>query len=296
MKRYFLVLSIFVLIWISYYFLLKPYEFEVKFTNKALPGDVIETIRLWNKSIDGEILKVDSFSRVDQLVKINGSAYMYDWRFISISDTITQVKVGISEPTSSLKNKLLVPFTKAAIEIDAQQIIGSFYEVLKVHLEITDVKIKGVSTINSSLCVCRTLETDQIDKANGMMKDYSLLTSYIESHNLSADGPPMVRVIDWNHSKGKIKFDFCFPILPVDSLPMANSVFFEKFATVKSIKAEYRGNYITSDRAWYSLLKYAEQNRLNVRPRPIEIFHNNPNLGLNEVDWLAEIHLPLAED
>jgi len=164
---------------------------------------------------------------------------------------------------------------------------------MKEHLEITNVKVIGESETPEAFCVCRSIETDQIDKANGMMKDYPLLTSFISDKNLQANGRPIVKIREWSHTKGKLKFDFCFPIIRIDSLPKSDSLTYKELQKEKALKAIYHGNYITSDRAWYELTRYAKANGYQISGLPFEYFHNNPNLGLRESQWLAEIYLPV---
>ena len=65
--------------------------------------------------------------------------------------------------------------------------------------------------------------------------------------------------------------------------------------SVKALKATYNGNYITSDRAWYALLEHAERNAIKVSETPIEVFYNNPNFGGDELQWNAEIFMPLID-
>jgi hypothetical protein len=166
---------------------------------------------------------------------------------------------------------------------------------LKEHLEITRVKVDGVTELKPSFCVCRSLETPQIEKANGMMKDFELLTSFLEKYNLKSEGPPEVRIKEWSHNLGSIKFDFCFPITQTDSLPTGDSLYFKSFERQRALKAEFNGNYITSDRAWYALIQYAENNGYKITGLPIEHFHDNPNLGMNEKNWRAEIYLPIED-
>ncbi len=55
----------------------------------------------------------------------------------------------------------------------------------------------------------------------------------------------------------------------------------------------FNGNYITSDRAWFSLIDYDEKNSYEIVALPLEVFHNNPNMGSNEKDWKTEIYMPL---
>jgi hypothetical protein len=169
----------------AYYFLIRDFEFEASFKAKTLPGDLIETTRFWNRSLDrGEIIEVDSFSGLKQTIVWQNRSYVYDWHFTAVNDSLTEVRIQISEPENRFLNKLSIPFTDTPIEKDAAEIVRSFYDVLQEHLKITDVKLIGEVELDSSFCVCRSLETNQTEKANGMMNDYPLLTSFITTFNL----------------------------------------------------------------------------------------------------------------
>jgi effector-binding domain-containing protein len=279
---------------LSWYLFIRPYEFEVNFKAKTLPGDVIETIRLWDRSMaNSEILDVDSLSSLKQSIASGGNKYIYDWHFTLLNDSTTSASIKITEPSNSLMNKILIPFSLQPVEEDADSIIRSFYQILKSHLDITKVKLDGEVYLDSKFCACTTKETSQTAKANGMMLDYGLITSFISEHNLTADGPPMVRVLNWDHNQGKLKFDFCFPIIQQDSLPQVSEITYKLYRDVKALMATYNGNYITSDRAWYYLIHYAEKQGYSINGLPIEYFYNNPNLGANEREWKAEIYLPV---
>ena len=296
MRRILLALLAVVLVALGYYLFIRSHEFEVHFKANTTPGDIIETIRIWNRSMSSaKIIEVDSFSSVNQSIGWNDRNYIYDWHFDMIDDTVTNVNIRISEPDHRLLNKLLVPFTNQPIEKDANEIAKGFYKVIKEHLEITRVEVKGVAELDSSFCVCTMLATNQIEKANGMMKDFVLLTSVIEKFKLKSDGPPTVRINEWSHNLGLLKFDFCFPIARRDSLPNIASLFFKSFKKETALKAEFRGNYITSDRAWYALIQYAEKNKYKITGLPIEYFYDNPNLGMNERNWKAEVYLPIED-
>jgi GyrI-like small molecule binding domain len=297
MKRVFWIFSGCLLtVALIYYFALRPFEYEVKFRAATTPGDLIETIRIWNRSLENSrIIRVDSFSGLRQEIGLNDRSYLYNWNFESIGDSLTNVAIQISEPERRLWNKLTVPFTHQPIEDDASYFGNIFYEIIQTHLKITRVKIIGESKIDSSFCICRSFETDQIAKANAMMRDYSLIVSLVDTYKLKANGPPMIRVNEWNHGLGKLKFDFCFPLHPLDTLPLVDSFEFKMFKEEVALKAEYHGNYITSDRAWYHLMDYASRNGYKTVSTPIEIFHDNPNMGLNELNWKADIYLPIVK-
>lgn len=293
-RKFFLILLFGGLLALFYYLFLRPYQYEVNFKAKTLPGDIIETVRIWSRSLDSStVVHVDSFNSLDQAIAKEGRHYNYKWRFLRVNDSITKVNIQISQPEKALLNKILIPFTERDIEKDAAEIVRQFFDVLKGHLEITRVNLLGEAELDSVFCLCSEVETRQIEKANGMMKDYSLLTSFIATFGLNTDGPPMVRVREWSHSRGTLKFDFCFPILPSDTLPSADMFVYRRFPAQQAIRAEYFGNYITSDRGWYALLDYAKEKGYQINGLPVEYFHNNPNLGINEHEWKAEIFLPI---
>jgi hypothetical protein len=167
MKKIIAIMLIALIGGVAYYFLAVPYEFEVRFSTKTLPGDVIETIRIWNRSLDqAKVEQVVAFDELSQQIFWKGSKYRFVWKFEAIHDSLTKVIVRISEPEKRLANKVQVPFGNPKIEVDAAEISKTFFDVLKTHLDITRVKIIGESSLDSTLCVCRSLKTDQVSKAN----------------------------------------------------------------------------------------------------------------------------------
>ncbi|MBT1706155.1 GyrI-like domain-containing protein, partial [Chryseosolibacter indicus] len=122
---------------------------------------------------------------------------------------------------------------------------------------------------------------------------YPLLTSFVEHFNFKPNGVPIVKIKEWRHNSGTLEFDFCFPIVRTDSLPQVEFITYKTFKKQRVLKAEYFGNYFTSDRAWYELIQYANKNGYKVDHSPIEYFYTNPTTGINESDWKAEIFLPI---
>src|SRR5688500_14208089 len=99
MRRILLVLLAAVLLTFVYYLFIRSHEFEVSFKTNTTPGDVIETIRIWNRSLDSaNIIEVDSFSRLSQSIQWSNRNYVYEWHFKIVSDSITKVNIKISEP------------------------------------------------------------------------------------------------------------------------------------------------------------------------------------------------------
>jgi len=281
---------------LSWYLFVRSFEFEVKFKTKTLPGDVVQTIRIWSKrSPLLSVIKVDSTSSLYQNVKVGDRDYFYIWNFDMQNDTLTYVNIKISEPDHALNNKLLIPFVEQPIEQDAKEVIYDFIDIINEHLKITKVKIEGIDYTREVPCICSQLITNQHSKAQGMMRDYSELAFYVADNNFENNGPPLVEITRWNHSLGELEYNFCMPIKPINTIPEHDKFFYKRQKKHKSLKAIYNGNYITSDRAWYSLVKYAKEHNFEITNYPIEYFYNNPNLGINEEGWKAEIYLPVKE-
>ena len=128
-----------------------------------------------------------------------------------------------------------------------------------------------------------------------MMQYFGLLDNAMAENELQLDGRPFLIINEWDMKNDKIQYDFCFPIVDNDTLFEHPDILFKKIESKKALKATYNGNYISSDRAWYALLDYAEKNNIEVDRTPIEIFHNNPNMGGDELKWSAEIYMPLSQ-
>ena len=294
MKKVGIVVLLSVFVGLGWYFFVKAGEFSVSFKAKTLPGDIIQSLAIWNKSLTpSEELQIDSLSTVTQLMNVENRHYNYIWELDRLNDSTTSVRVSISQPNRQLLNKLLVPFSSQPIEKDAERLVREFYKVVQEHLKITRVNVEGIDTLDSRFCVCLPLKTKQTDKANGMMSTYNFLVSYIEDNSLEVAGKPMIDIQSWDHNLGQLEFDFCFPIRESDSLPSDPSFFYKSIGLQKALKANFYGNYITSDRAWYYLKDYAASHNLEVVGLPKEIFYNNPNMGIDETKWKAEVYLPV---
>ena len=277
------------------YFVAIPYEVVVTLREKAVAGDIIETIRIWNKSIGGKIEKVNDYENLTQKIFVDDKAYLYDWQFEQEGDSTTRIRIRISEPDRRFMNKLLVPFTRQPIEADAQNLCKNFKQVIREHLQITRVKIVGEVELDPVFCLCSSVDTVQTDKAYGMMRDYPVLTGFVSLYGLTPDGFPMIRATHWDHNSGKLSFQFCLPIVKNDSLPNPRNLQYKDFPATRALKAEYFGNYITSDRGWYELLQYATAHDYKVSRLPIEYFLHNPNLGSGETEWKAEVYFALID-
>ena len=294
MKKYFLSLALILAIFLSWYLFIKSYDYKISFMVKTYPGTINQTIKIWNTSLENaKIINSKSINSLEQEIIIDNHTYIYNWKVNLINDSTSKVEVYISELSNSLINKITIPFLETNIEKDSQKVVKDFYEIIKKHLNNINVKVVGLSEFERTYCIYVPVKTTQIGKANGMMHYYPLISSFIVESNIQSNGFPIIEITNWNSNKDSLEYNFCFPIIKTDTLPSHAVLQYKWLENTKALKAIYNGNYITSDRAWYSLMNYAEKNKIETINKPIERFYNNPNFGNNEKEWQADIFLPI---
>lgn len=279
-----------------WYLFIKPHDYQVNFKVKTFPGTINQFIKTWSTNIEhSEVLKQENEDLLElkQQLKFGDSTYIYTWNIIPETDSTSLVKVYVKDTEHSFSNKLLVPFSDTDFEKRTRKTLLDFNKKLSEHITTFKVKIIGVEQINSTFCACTNLTTTQFGKAGGMMKDYPLLDGILANNGVKLNGRPFLEVTNWDMVNENLTFNFCYPILKSDILPQHPELIYKRFPSITGVKAEYYGNYITSDRAWYALLDYAKENNISVKALPIEVFHNNPNMGDNELKWKTEVYLPL---
>ncbi len=275
------------------YFFLLPSDYTVTFKANALPGTINQTIKAWNYEAKGEIVDQEGLNFVEQRFTFGDSLHRYRWKIDQLTDTSSQVTLQIKDLEHSLKHRLQKPFQETEFQKRSAQTAQAFFDYLNDHIDLFKVKIDGITEIPSTYCAYVPLEGKQFDKARGMMDYYTLLSNVLYNNQVELNGTPLVEITEWDMENDSISYNFCFPIIRSDKLPLHPQIKYKRLFAKKAVKATYNGNYITSDRAWYALVNYAETNDLEYDLTPIEFFFNNPNAGGNELEWRADIYLPL---
>ena len=168
-------------------------------------------------------------------------------------------------------------------------------ENLKDHTNKIKVTLLGEEDIPSKYLAYVPIKATQFQKAGGMMQNFSYLTNELYTSGVQLDGPPMLEVTQWDMENDSLYYNFGQPIIRSEKLPIGTDIQYKRLFSKRALKAEYNGNYITSDRAWYALLDYAKKHNIEVEPHPVEIFYNNPSTGAAELTWKAEIYMPIKE-
>ena len=280
------------------YLFIYPYDYVVRFEAKTFPGTINQSIKLWHKAVgvQGTQVVQKDLRHLEQQVQVGDSVHEYHWKIEPLTDSTSRVSVRIKDPEHSVKNKILVPFTEAAIEESGVAYVSKFMEDLNAHIDLFRVHIDGQSELPSTFYASVNLQTSQHGKAEGMMANYMLLSNLLIDNQVAMNGPPMIIVKEWNRDKDSLDYNFCFPIIRSERLPRHPEIEYNRIFPKRAIKATYNGNYITSDRAWYALLNYAKKEGLEVEETPVEVFYNNPNMGGDALRWKADIYLPLKEE
>ncbi|WP_108422623.1 GyrI-like domain-containing protein [Flagellimonas amoyensis] len=296
MKKVFISVPILLLVLLLWYLFIKPQDYQVSFKAKAIPGTIYETVKAWNMGFDSVVpLQFESPTHFEQTIVVNDSVHVYEWDITPIHDSLSEVTVNIKDLDHSLKNKVSVPFSDTDFEKGTRKTLIQFNGFLNDHLKDFKVSIVGEAELFSSFCACVALKTTPENKARGMMANYSLLNSFLVNNGVTLNGLPFVEVENWDIKANRLVYNFCYPILRSEKLPNHPDITYKRIFGKKAIKAIYNGNYITSDRAWYALLDYAQKNNIAVENKPIEVFYNNPNMGGDELQWNTEVYMPLKE-
>lgn len=296
MKKVYLILGALLIGGLVWYLFIYRFDYLVTFEAKANTGTINQTIKLWNSTLNGgEIDTYEDLQHLTQTIPFNDSTHMYDWRITPLNDSTSKIKVFAKDSANSLLNKIKVPFSDTDFEKRTRKMLLDFNEKLREHLNAIKIEVIGVEEVDSIFCAYLEVKSTQFGKAGAMMKNFPLLDPYLINNGAKLNGLPIIEITKWDTQKDSLEFNFCYPVVPSDTLPVHPELKYKMIASKKAIKAIYNGNYITSDRAWYALMDYAEKNNLKVTGNPLEFFYNNPNMGGDELNWKAEIFMPLQE-
>ncbi|WP_446051589.1 GyrI-like domain-containing protein, partial [Zobellia laminariae] len=291
-KKIALVASALLVVGLIWYLFIMPQDYIVRFRTKASSGTVNQIVKFWSSQKGhANFQEQKSLSDFTSTIVLNDTTLSFNWKIAPLNDSISQVKVYVTDSENSLKNRILLPFSDTDFEKRSKSTVKEVYTLLKSHLSNFKTTIVGEAIIPKKYCACVPLKNTQLEKVKGMMNHYSQLSGFMAKNSIELDGRPLVEVEHWNTQNDSIAYNFCFPIIKTDSLPKAEGFVYKEIKERKAIKAVYNGNYLTSDRAWYALLDYADKNGIRVTKEPLEIFHTNPNMGGNELEWEAEIFM-----
>ncbi len=283
-----------------WYLFIKDYDYKVTFETNHPPGVVYNTLVRWN-NWEPKSKKVVSirakkpFSEVSHKLEVFDSIVEIDWCIQKKSDSITKVTAFFKDKENSLFQKLRVPFLKTAFVDRSILMVKNIKEVLKIHEKKYKVSSIEKTIFPKKNVVYITASCKLHEKAKAMMKYTSVIMKYIKTNELMLNGDPFLEITDWNLNEDRITFDFCFPISKEDNYPKSDVIKVKSTNEKEALKLIFNGHYGISDRGWYTLIDYAERNTIKVDILPTEVFLNDPHSGGDDLNWKAEIYLPLKK-
>ncbi|WP_271768967.1 GyrI-like domain-containing protein [Aquimarina algiphila] len=280
-----------------WYLYIKKYDYEISFKANAAPGSIYDQVKnLRSIAKTNDIREIYPYESLQQKIVIDKVPVILEWNFKSMADTITKVEVGIVSQDHSLENRLKVLIGSSKV-IDSVK--SNLIDLRKKIMNYTDsfmVVVDGESESPEMEYISVSSKTKRYRKANEMMRSNAFLYPKLTKNDIQKDGFPFVNIKNWDTEADSIYLDFGFPIKYRDSLPVGSGINVGKIKSKKALKATYHGNYRNSDEAWFVLLTYAKKNNILVEKTPLEIFYNNPMQGGDELEWKAEIFLPIKDE
>ena len=300
LKRILVSIAIIILITLvgsMIYLLLRPCDYQAHFTVKTTPDIAYFNIlhwSTWNRKQAASRIEITSKNpamSVSKKVLLNDTTLIFNWEFEQLNDSVTMVRACISDPDRKLINRLTVPFINTPFKSSVRGNLLDIKKRLEIMLKTFRYEFTGYSHFDKASCVCITLHSTQRGKAGAMISNVVALNQFVRQNNLALDGNPFVLVQDWNESNDSISFDFCFPIARTDAVPDHPEIKFKTVEGMDAIKTDFYGNYSMTDITWYNLAE--EANKLGYRGngKLVEVYHNDPHSGGNELEWKAEIFL-----
>ncbi len=292
------ILFLFLIGGVTWYFAIKDYNYRVTFKTHQAPGIVYDHLIKWNNGERADnkvvtVLKQSPFFEIEQELIVGDSIFKIQWTLEKDNDSTTLVIAKIKDEKHSFIQNLQVPFYKNAFVKRSISTVKKFGEGLLQNAKNYKVSEVTKDKIPSQYCAYISLESKPQDKASIMVKNIYVVMNYIRENNIKLTGNPFLEITKWDVVKDSIKFNFCFPIAERSQYPATNTVKFKKFKEQNALKTVFNGNYKISDRAWYVIMDHAKTKEIEIDNLPIEVFLNDPHDGGNDLEWQAEIYMPI---
>lgn len=298
LKIGFVILTMIVGVW---YLIIKDYDYKITFKTPQASGVVYNYLLGWNnwQSSNNKIVTASNkipFSKLRQDFIVSDTNVNIEWKIVRESNSVTKVTAYLKDKNNSLIQKLKVPFIKTDF------VKRSLSTVTRIQRELAELEKSYIvgnietSKIPKQFCAYISLESKLSEKANQMMAGNYYIINYFKENNIDIKGSPFLEVTSWNEKDNSLKFNFCFPITFSDNYKESKGVKFKMTEEKSALKTTFNGNYRISDCAWFSIIDYAEQRKINIEKLPIEIFKNDPHSGGNELEWVAEIYIPVKNN
>lgn len=280
----------------------RPGDYLAHFTVKTTPDIVYYNIHNWNfwnrihLQAKIEVINNNPVSNISQKVLLKDTTLIFNWKLISLSDSVTMVRVYVSDPERRFFNRLTVPFKNTAFKKSVRGNLLDIKARLELMLSTFHYEFTGLKHFEKKNCVYVSIKCPAREKARAMMMNVAALNQFVRQNNLELDGNPFLVVDEWSVFSDSIRFDFCFPVKQTEAVPQHPEIKFKTVDGMPAIKTNFFGNYSISDISWYNLTEEAKQLGYRSNNKLIEVYLNDPHNGGNELEWKAEIFLGIESN
>lgn len=296
-KKFIIAILAVVALFVTWYLFIKENDYEIDFKAKTSTATVYQGILDWAKNrqkSDNEkfvLTEKKQFTYLLQTVTTNKAVLQYSWTIENINDSITKVTVGINDKENKIWNRVTAPFGSKFIVNEIEK-IKSFKTGLEEHL--SNFKIGNITEGSTSdvFAAYISLESVLQEKAQTMIRNDNVIAGYLYNNKIKIIGKPICEIVKLDLETEKMTFNYCFPIDKNTKYIVDATVKFKTITARKGLQVDYYGNYRTSDRAWFKILDYAQQNKIALDLKPIEYYLSNPFNGGSESEWKATVVIP----
>lgn len=295
--KIFIFSSITVIVIVLWYLLIKPFDYNIVINTNTSQGTCFQSILDWNETlkkkrhISTEIDTKENFHSINQSIVLESYSLDLDWNIKIENDSTTTILLGVKNKTNSVKDRIEKFFGRSKLNEIINDEITSFNAGLLKHLDEFKVKVNGPEKSPETYVAYVNIKSNQKDKAGKMISNSPYINLFLQENNITLESHPFLEIKKWDANSTALNFNFCFPIKKTDSFPKHKDIKYKKVIAKPSIKATFNGNYSISDRAWYAIHQYAQNNNIKLKPSLIEVFSNNPHLGEDEMNWKAEAYI-----
>jgi effector-binding domain-containing protein len=291
------LIALIVLIGSIAFLLSRPYQYRAHFNVKTTPDIVYFNIQnwdFWNRKQMGshiEIIRKNPVTDISHRVSLTDTTLIFNWEFEPLNDSITVIKVSVSDPDRKFYNRLALPFKNTALKKSVRKNLIHIKTRIEQMPETFRYDFTGYHQFEKKSCVCLGLKGTARGKAGAMISNVTVLNQFVRQNNLELDGNPLVVIHDWDELNDSISYDFCFPIIRTNSVPEHPKIKLMTVESMDAVKTDFYGNYSITDITWHSLAEEAKEAGYLINDKLIEVYFNDPHSGGNELEWKAEIYL-----
>ena len=274
------VLGLIVLLLVAvWYFFLKRWDYKVIFTvpsHSSLAYDFIKNHHDWNgKTIKPESLhfiQEEPWGYLRSELNLKDTTYFFDWHLEQKNDSVTKISMGVSDKDRNLANRLDILFSHAKFKRSIKQNAIIIRDKITERNKEFRYVFAGLDSVVEVPCVVISSKTLVCNKADEMIRNVTMINLFVKDNELGLNGNPMVLVKSWTPWSDSIDFDFCFPILYPDLVPIHPEIKLKKVSCSLALHADFYGNYSYSNYSWNRLYEEAQKRGAATTGRIVEIF------------------------